>query len=380
MVRKEREMPRRGENIRKRKDGRWEGRYYVRELETGRNIQHSVYAKTYSEVKEKLRAIKSDNKKTQQQKGENLKLCFRQAGEEWLMIISREKKHATYIKYRMICEKYLYPKLGNLFFSEWSNGYLTDLFQDKDGNLVSNSLQKSISCVLNQILSYAVCHYAVTLPSYSFPRRTSEIKPVEVLNQSEQARLLRHLYHEMDIYKLGILICISTGLRLGELCALRWKDVDFEDHLLYINTTVQRIVADGYKTKTILLEGAPKSNFSRREIPLSDEVARLLLFYHRGDGEYVIRGEKPMEPRTYQNKFQKYLQSAGIKRKNFHTLRHTFATNCINNGVDIKSLSEILGHSDVKITLNRYVHPTAEVKRQHMNSLSVIYGQLMGQK
>ena len=139
-------------------------------------------------------------------------------------------------------------------------------------------------------------------------------------------------------------------------------------------------MVEGYETKTILLEGAPKSNFSRREIPMSDEVAKLLLFYHRGDDEYVIQGKKPMEPRTYQNKFQKYLQSAGIKRKNFHTLRHTFATNCINNGVDVKSLSEILGHSDVKITLNRYVHPTAEVKRGHMNSLSVIYGQLMGQK
>ena len=380
MVRKERKMPRRGENIRKRKDGRWEGRYYVRELETGKNIQHSVYAKTYSEVREKLRAVKSDSKKIQRQKDGGLNIYFCQAAEEWFISIRREKKHATYIKYHMIYEKYLYPKLGSLSFSEWSNEYLADLFQGKDGNLVSNSLQKSISCVLNQILSYAVSHYAVKLPPYSFPKRASEIKPVEVLNQSEQARLLRHLYHDMDIYKLGIIICISTGLRLGELCDLKWKDVDFEDHLLYINATVQRIVVEGYETKTILIEGAPKSNFSRREIPMSDEVAKLLLFYHRGDDEYVIQGKKPMEPRTYQNKFQKYLQSAGIKRKNFHTLRHTFATNCINNGVDVKSLSEILGHSDVKITLNRYVHPTAEVKRGHMNSLSVIYGQLMGQK
>lgn len=203
---------------------------------------------------------------------------------------------------------------------------------------------------------------------------------MEILNQSEQARLLRHLYEKMDIYKLGIILCISTGVRLGELCALKWRDINFEENLLYINATVQRIAIDGYATKTILLEGAPKSSFSKREIPLSDELTKLLLFYCKDHEEYIFRGKYPMEPRTYQNKFHKYLQSAGIKKKNFHVLRHTFATNCMNNGVDIKSLSEILGHSDVKITLNRYVHPTLEIKRQHMNLLSAVYGQLRGQK
>jgi len=127
------------------------------------------------------------------------------------------------------------------------------------------------------------------------------------------------------------------------------------------------------------LEGEPKSIFSKREIPLADEVVKLLLPYCNGAERYVIHGNKPMEPRTYQNKFQKYLQMAGIERKNFHILRHTFATNCINSGIDIKSLSEILGHSDVKITLNCYVHPTIETKRQYINSLSVIYGQYMSQ-
>ena len=149
--------------------------------------------------------------------------------------------------------------------------------------------------------------------------------------------------------------------------------------MLSVNATVQRIAIEGGKRKTMLMEGEPKSIFSRREIPLSDELARLLLSYRDRTGKYVINGERPMEPRTYQNRFQKYLQFAGIKKKNFHILRHTFATNCIESGVDIKSLSEILGHSDVKVTLNRYVHPTTEVKRQHMNSLSAIYGQLMGQ-
>lgn len=373
-------MPRRGENIRKRKDGRWEGRYYVQQPGTGKNIQRSVYARSYSQVREKLSAVKTDNQKTLGEREQRIEICFYQAAEQWLISVRNERKHATYIKYHTICEKYLYPKLGNIVFGEWDNEFPPDLFQNQEGEPVSGSLQKSISCVLNQILSYTVSHYSFKLSPYSSPRHKTRTRPVEVLNQSEQARLLQYLYDDMDIYKLGILICISTGLRLGELCALKWRDVDLEEHLLYINATVQRIVMEGYDTKTILLEGAPKSNFSRRVIPLSDELTKLLCLYRSSQEEYVIRGKKPMEPRTYQNKFQKYLQSAGIKRKNFHTLRHTFATNCINTGVDIKSLSEILGHSDVKITLNRYVHPTTEIKRQHMNSLSVIYGQLMGQK
>lgn len=373
-------MPRRGENIRKRKDGRWEGRYYVQKMENGNSIQCSVYAKSYGEVKEKLSVAKLKKERLEKGKETDIQISFSRVAEEWLAKIRVEKKHATYTKYRMIYEKYLCPKLGNVFFSQWNNDLLTNLFQSKGTAPLSYSLQKSISCVLNQILSYANFHYLVHLSPYALPRFKTDGKPVEVLNQSEQARLLQYLYQEMDIYKLGIVICISTGLRLGELCALKWRDVDLEENLLYINATVQRIAIEGYKAKTILLEGEPKSNFSRREIPLSDELTRLLLSYCHSQGEYVIRGKKPMEPRTYQNKFQKYLQSAGIKKKNFHILRHTFATNCISNGVDIKSLSEILGHSDVKITLNRYVHPTTEVKRQHMNSLSLIYGQLMGQE
>lgn len=137
-------------------------------------------------------------------------------------------------------------------------------------------------------------------------------------------------------------IFFSLILTKAEICSLKWKDIDFEEKTMCVNTTVQRIPIDGKDTRTRLLEGEPKSMFSKREIPLSDDLARLLHNYHTDSGEYVINQNRPMEPRTYQKKFQKYLQFAGIKKTNFHTLRHTFATNCINGGVDIKSLSEIL--------------------------------------
>ncbi|MCI9454110.1 MAG: site-specific integrase [Dorea sp.] len=372
-------MPRRGENIRKRKDGRWEGRYYTQEPESGRSVLHSVYAKTYGEVKEKLSEAKLSAKKRKEEECHTA-VYFHTVAEEWLQATRNQKKHATYTKYRIIYETHIREKLGNLLFSELTEETVIGVFQNEKSEMMSDSLHKSISCVLNQILSYAVLHYQVPSLRYSSPRSKTFTKPVEILNLSEQERLLRCLYDGMDACKLGIIICISTGLRLGEICSLKWNDIDFAGKMLQVNTTVQRIAVEGCDVRTTLLEGEPKSICSKREIPLPDELVKLLLRCYDNDGEYVINKDKPMEPRTYQNKFRKYLEAANVKKKNFHILRHTFATNCVSSGMDIKCLSEILGHSDVKITLNRYVHPTAETKRQHMNSVSAIYGRFVGQE
>ncbi len=373
-------MSRRGENIRKRKDGRWEGRYSAFEPHSQKNVVRSIYAKSYSEVKEKLSAAKRDTQSMSKRQKCAGNVLFYLVADEWLATVENTKKHATFIKYRFIYQKHIKKKMENLVLARINEDILSQIFQDDNNEALSDSLQKSISCVMNQILSYAALNYHTEKIKYSNQRPKTGNKPVEILSQTEQTRLLHHLYDGMDVFKLGIVICISTGLRLGEICALKWQDIDLERKLLYVNSTVQRITMDGKKTRTVLLEGEPKSVYSKREIPLSDELVKLILPYYKGEGKYMLHRNKPLDPRTYQNKFQKYLQIADIGHKNFHSLRHTFATNCINSGADIKSLSEILGHSDVKITLNRYVHPSIETKRQHMNSLAAIYGQYLGQK
>lgn len=190
---------------------------------------------------------------------------------------------------------------------------------------------------------------------------------------------MQFLHNNMDISKAGIFLCLSTGLRLGEVCALKWEDIDIEQKILHVNRTVQRIESkDGFQ-KTALLETPPKSSFSNREIPISDSLLQILAHFRKTEQGYVLCTHKPMEPRTYQNHFKRYLQTINAPSYNFHTLRHTFATNCIDNGMDIKSLSEILGHSDVQITLNRYVHPSMDTKRKYINALLDDYGQLCGQ-
>ena len=371
-------MARRGENIRKRKDGRWEGRYCIYDLQSGKRIVRSVYAKTYNQAREKLQSAKTLVESIYEEESNGI--CFRTAAQEWLHMIERTKKHSTYTKYRLIYEKHIRAKLGDWSLSMLDNNTFMNISREIEVGLSSESLKKSVVCVLNQIFSYAESHYHTQMFQCSYKKQCASNKPVEVLNQTEQARLLQCLYDEMDIYKMGIIVCISTGLRLGEICSLKWDDVDLNGKILHINTTVQRIAVNGKSKRTTLLEGEPKSVFSKREIPLSEDVVSLLASYYNNSYTYVINKNKPMEPRTYQYKFHAYLRAAGIEKKNFHALRHTFATNCISSGADAKSLSEILGHADVKITLNRYVHPTLETKRQHMNSLSAAYGQIMEQQ
>lgn len=372
-------MPRRGENIRKRKDGRWEGRYYIPD-ENGVKIPKSVYAKSYLEVKNKLMEVKQNlqlqtDHSTVGKMHAKGRITFGMAAGEWLSSIAKSRKHSTYIKYKTVYKKYLEADLSEELLVKVDATQITALLPAGDQG--SESLRKSICCVVNQIFEYAEEHYHITSIRVSPKKKGSAIKPVEVISRTEQRRLLQFLYRDMDINKFGILLCLSTGLRLGEICALKWSDIDMQEKVLYVNRTVQRIAVEGYDTKTILMEGEPKSIFSKREIPLSDEIVELMERFYKNQ-EYVISGTKPTEPRTYQNRFQRYLKLAGIDKTNFHILRHTFATNCVNSGTDIKSLSEILGHSDVNTTLKRYVHPTFDMKRRHLNSLSAIYGQYVG--
>ena len=373
-------MARHGENIRKREDGRWEGRYSVYAEEKGKKVYHSVYGKSYEEVKEKLNLKKSLLKDTISfsKKAENCSykmVKFSDAAKEWLLEISAVNKVSTFVKYRFIYEKYLAVALGECRVVDINNNMVNKEVSEH----LSESIQKSIYCVMNQILRYASKHYGISIPVIK--RQSSKIKkrPVEVLTKMEQAQLFSSIYLEMDIYKMAVAFCLYTGVRIGELCALRWTDIDMKNRLIYINRTVQRVAVSNKQTKTILLESVPKSEYSKREIPISVSLLDLLKKFSH-DKPYIFGGNKPLEPRTLQYRFKKLLVEAELSAKNFHILRHTFATNCMEGGIDVKSLSELLGHSDIQITLNKYVHPSMDTKRKQLEELSKIYGQIYGQE
>ena len=369
--------------VRRREDGRWEGRYPVYSVEKGKQVYRSVYGGTYDETREKL-AIKknmlkngkiiNDMEKKSQTQILLKNIMLTDMLQEWLAEVKAKRKPSTYVKYSLICHNHLENNFRNITVAE-----ITDsLVRERISGALSESLQKNIYCVLNQVLKYTSIQYSVKLSSLEKPVRETKNRTVKVLSQKEQKTLISVLYQEMNPFKTAILLCLFTGLRLGELCALKWEDIDFENEILTVSRTVQRLYVDGHKNKTALVETAPKSECSRREIPLTDSVLELLLKFE-SDKEYILGGDKPMEPRTMQYHFKKILKDINLQKQNFHVLRHTFSTNCIEGGVDVKSLSEMLGHSDVKITLNRYVHPSMDTKRQYMNILSGFYGQIYGQ-
>lgn len=377
-------MPRRGENIRKRADGRWEGRYQTISAD-GAKRYLSVYGKTYCEVKEKLTARmyilgRTDPSALQIARiSSRLQVCdtnFCALMEEWLDEVEQSRKYSTYVKYKQLYMCHIKPLFASDSLCRMSNSHIQAQIATLN---VSDSTRQSVLATVKQTFHYAEKQYGYPMPTITNCTLQKKTSAIEIMNRTEQAKLIQFLYSDMNISKAGIYLCLFTGLRLGEICALKWDDIDQEKGLLRVNRTVQRIECREGPTKTALLETPPKSVFSKREIPISDTLLALLTKFQQEGQEYVLRDNKPMEPRTYQNHFKKYLERIHAPNYNFHILRHTFATNCIDSGMDVKSLSEILGHSNVQITLNRYVHPSMDTKRKYINALSADYGQICGQ-
>ena len=199
---------------------------------------------------------------------------------------------------------------------------------------------------------------------------------MRVLSRDEQNRFMSYLLTDMDSCKFGLLLALSTGVRIGELCALQWCNINIREQTIKIAATLQRLHATDMQgeTRTRIVIGEPKSDTSVRTIPMISYLADLCKQMDPGNtGAYVLTGTTDyMEPRTLQYRIEKYTHACGLEGIHAHTLRHTFATRAVEVGFEIKSLSEVLGHSTTTITLERYVHSSMELKRSNMNKLNVV--------
>lgn len=242
----------------------------------------------------------------------------------------------------------------------------------KTGKGLSAKSIKDIISVLRLILLYTESKGENINCNFDMISVKTEITKNECLNKNEQMMLTRYLINDIDYLKLGILICLYTGLRIGEICAIQFKDILMKEKILTVSKTMQRIqnFSDS-DVKTDVIITTPKSQTSVREIPIPDFLIEILGQFRNTPNAYLLTGrsDKYMEPRTLYNKFKVCVKQCGIKEITFHQLRHRFATYCIEVGFEIKSLSEILGHSSVNITLNRYVHSSMELKRINMSKL-----------
>lgn len=364
-----------GENIFKRKDGRWEARYVKGHELSGKIKYGFCYGRTYKEAKEKVLKYKAALVVGQPIPKTNSKHRLGYYCDEWLGSVKGNLKEATLVKYVSILEKHIKPKLGGCFPLGLSTS-LIDCFRDELLLIdeLSPKTVKDILVLLHSVLKYTAKQFPTVFPQIeiNYPKETK--KEMRVMSRDEQQNLIGYLLDDMDECKFGILLSLFTGIRIGELCALRWENVSLKDNTIRITSTMQRLQDYDGETKTKIFIGTPKSDSSQRTIPLTDQAAVLCgRMYPQSKAAYILTGtEKYMEPRTLQYRLEKYTGDCGLKGVHFHTLRHTFATRCVEVGFEIKSLSEILGHASTTITLDRYVHASIELKRDNMSKLSAV--------
>lgn len=354
-------MPRRGENIYKRKDGRWEARYVKEITADGKKKYGSVYASSYKEVKAKqqlciLQPTKNHNP---------INITVTELIAEWLSSMKNQVKPFTYQKYECVCRNHIISDLGTIAVRYISRFTIMSFIEKLLEKNLSTKTVNDILIVLGLALKYAQETYSIAVPKINYIKEHQ--KEMRVFSVQEQKVITEYLLQQIDIHKFGVLLTLYTGMRIGELCALQWDDIT--DEYIIINKTMMRIKNEQSKTEVKI--GSPKSESSNRIIP-TPKCLLPMINQFRGNG-YVLSNDKLKytEPRLMQIKFGKMIDECKIEKANFHALRHTFATRCIEAGVDVKTLSELLGHSDVKTTLNRYVHSSFELKQKSMEQLEI---------
>ena len=291
--------------------------------------------------------------------------------ELWL---ERYMKHTikirTYNRYKSICELHLIKDLGEYELEELKPNVLQDFLLKKIDDHYSTNTIKGIVSVLKQALRLAITLEFVDKEYCSnLKMPSSEEKEISVFTKKEQQVIESFCLNHKKRNYIGIVICLYTGIRLGELLALTWDDIDFNSNLLTINKTSYSAKVDG---KTQIIVDKPKTKKSNRVIPIPNQLVKLLrVIKKESNSKYVIttRNSGMVGNRSYQRTFKFILKKVNVPYRNFHSLRHTFATNAIELGMDVKTLAEILGHTNAMITLNRYSHSLLNYKIEMMNKL-----------
>lgn len=369
-------MPRRGDNIRKRKDGRWEARYPIPKDDPNGKKYGSVYGRTYQEAREKREKVLQKLAISPQL---TTQISFKDVLGAWQDSNRIRLKEASVSRYQNLIDTHILPELGSYKMSQLSTAMLNKFLVvklkkgrvDGKGGL-SASYVRSIALVIDAAIKYGAIERLCPPLNSPLTKPSVPKSEVSVLSKDCQVKLENILLSDMNEEKLLTYITLYTGLRIGEVLALRWEDVDWTEQILYVRHTVSRvwIERDG-KKHSLLIIAEPKTQSSLRIVPICSKLFEILQrFPFRKQSGFILANKGSfVSPRTFEYRYKKILKDGGIEQVNYHTLRHTFATRCIEADVDIKSLSEVLGHADASITLNTYVHSSIELKRSQLEKI-----------
>lgn len=293
---------------------------------------------------------------------------FEDVSYEWLQEKKSKIKESSYYNYRFIVERYLIS-----YFGEKKIRKLHDFnsFVDELLTYLAPKTIRDVFSVLKMILTFYEEKYNKELKYKKTILPKVEKKEIEVFTAKERNKIENYCIEQNNLKTIGILICLNTGMRLGELCALRWENIDLTEKCFYIRETAQRVYK-GKKEKSKVIIGTPKTKCSIRTIPMNGKIYNVLKAVSKKYSKecfFLTGTEKCVEPRSYQDYFKKLLPKVKVKKRNFHALRHTMATNCIEVGMDIKTLSKILGHANVQITMNTYVYSSKKQMKKFWDKL-----------
>lgn len=367
-------MARHGENIYKRKDGRYEGRYVIGKTLAGKTRFGYVYARQYAEVRRLLLQKKVE---LLGQTG-NEEITRQGTLNEWMTYWMENEllgsvKRSSYQTYLGQIERHLRPALGHCFLSQLTPGIIYDFIEAKRAEGLADSTIRGIYRLLSAAMRFAFEEGVIRRN----PCRRIRVLPEErteqrVLSRAEQDKLRQMAFGENA---LPVLLGLYTGMRLGEVCALKWEDIDWEKRTITVCRTVQRVTQtkSGANGKTLLMIGTPKSSRSHRVLPVPEFLLQRLRdrLGAKENTEYIFgTSTRAAEPRTLQRRFKRMMKKLGIVGAHFHTLRHSFATRLLELGVDIKTVSTLLGHGSVKTTLDFYAHSLMEQQRAAIERLA----------
>jgi len=363
-------MSRRGENIYKRKDGRWEGRYIK-----GRKLDGSIhygytYGRKYNEVKQQLTRIKAQLSYYQEQTIYSYTGTVQEWVTYWLEnFVLPTVKLSTYVSYKSKLNVHVLPQLGDIKLTELKK----EDVQAFTGQLETKLSGTSVHVVLRVFRTclYVAKEKELIAENPAEMLRLPKIgkKSSKALSTHEQKRLKQVAYSMTN--GLAVLIALETGMRIGEISGLKWSDIDWERREIHVKRTLQRLTDNNGKSQ--IVEGLPKTLSSSRVIPLSKRLYHLLWQQtHSCDNAYILSNkEKSVEPRVIRYQFKQMSEAAGLSDVTFHTLRHTFATRCLEAGVNIATISALLGHRSIKMTLDVYTHSLLSEEREAINQVSI---------
>lgn len=344
-----------GENIYKRKDGRWEGRFKKCRSDSGIIRYGYVYGHCYSDVKKQLTV-----KKTQYITVHSKRTKYNGTVKDWLAFwleyrVQSQIKVSTYSNYRMKLWNHIYPDLGEILLVELTKMDIEHFIRTLAAKGLSNSTIQNVIHLLRSGLKQAVyeekigynpCLNVVVPPV----RRTV----IHALSVNDQKRLEQAAHSSKN--GAAVILALYTGMRIGEISGLRWTDIDMTKDIIHVRRTVTRIPSTTKVGQTELHVGLPKTDTSLRELPLPTNLKSYLRQQQqRSTGQYVVSCKGSLtEARIINYRFKTLLKQANLPSIRFHSLRHTFATRCLEQGVDVATVSKLLGHASVKMTLDTY--------------------------